>query len=451
MAPRAVVPSDQLSPEAKKEIEGKKVPIPFSRDAPKFKGHSGEDVREFFTTCDWIFDQSGITEQGTKLEVAALYAGHEQRLRWHRNPDYLKGIWAEFKEGVLSSYSKGKNDPIYVMSDLTDALDPYLARPIANKQKWESFQREVLHIMGHLMTAGELTNKGAIENIKSSITEGVWHNVLGDMRRDAKVAAGAATPTYDFKLTEVEAAISNYFLTDKWMSKSAKDSPYNRELVPATTARIKTEEFDEYLNRVANLQDTILKGEKEREEARKTDQKMMAELLHALQRGGPQGLRTQGYVQEAAPIYLQAPAQGVSVPTSLPNGVYKPPPGAFPGNKFVVNDGRCYFCRELGHLVANCPTKEMCEQNGHIYKPGGTNIYHVTNGTTSQPIQRVSPKQPLSPWEQIQKFQQENAPKVSAFQTQEDEFAPEVSMYVQSPAQDDEFAPDTYPGFGRAR
>ena len=80
MAPRAVVPSDQLSPEAKKEIEGKKVPIPFSRDAPKFKGHSGEDVREFFTTCDWIFDQSGITEQGTKLEVAALYAGHEQRL-----------------------------------------------------------------------------------------------------------------------------------------------------------------------------------------------------------------------------------------------------------------------------------------------------------------------------------------------------------------------------------
>ena len=43
------------------------------------------------------------------------------------------------------------------------------------------------------------------------------------------------------------------------MSKSAKDSSYNWELVSATTAYIKTEELDEYSNWVTNLQDTMFK------------------------------------------------------------------------------------------------------------------------------------------------------------------------------------------------
>lgn len=452
MPPRAVTPAHTLSAEAKAEIKGKKLPIPFSRDAPKFKVNSGEDVRDFFITCDWVFDQAGVTDESTKVELAAMYVQHEQRLRWHKNADYLKGSWSNFKESILSSYSKGKNDPTYVPADLTDALDPYLAKPINNKSRWESFQREVPHIMEHLITSGDLTNRGAIDNVKSALTEGVWYNVLGDLRHEAKagVAAGT-TPTYDFTLAQVDAAVSNYFQTDKWMDRGSKDNTYNRELIPVSTARIKTEELEEYLNRVATLQDVIQKGEKEREESRKADQKMMAALLDTLQRGGQQGLRSQGFVQEAQSIYLQAPAHGVSVPTNLPNGVYKAPPGAFPGNKFVVNDGRCYFCRELGHIVANCPTKEMCESQGHIYKPGGTHIYHVTNGNTSLPIQRVSPKQPLSPWEQVQKFQQENGPKVAAFQSQEDEFASEAAMYAQLPAQDGEFAPEPYSGFGRAQ
>lgn len=442
---RKLKAANELSAEAKAEIKDKKVPIPFSNNAPKIKGKSGEDIREFFVTCDWLFDNADVTEQGTKMEMAAFYAGHEQRTRWQRHPDYEKGVWADFKESILTSYSKGKNDPEYAPSDLKAALEPYISRPVNNKQYWEAFQREVLHILQALITSGEVTNKGAIEHIKASLTEGIWHNVLGDLRQEAlKTVAAGTTPTYDFTLDQVAKAVSNYFLTDKWVSGPPPSMTFSRDLVPVSTSRVKTEELDEYLNRIASLQDVIQKGEKDREESRKNDQKLLTAVLESLQRTNLQGLRSQGYVQETSNVYLQAPTNGVSFPTNLPNGVYKAPPGAIPpGNKFVVNDGRCYFCRDLGHIVANCPVKEMCETQGHIFKPGGTNIFHLPNG---QPIQRTNAKQPLSPWDQVQKYQQENATKVSAFQSQEDEFAAESSVYQQ----ESEFSAGPFPGFGRA-
>lgn len=438
---------NQLSAETQEQIAGKRMPVPGAKDTPRFKG---DNIRDFLTSCEFLFYGRGIMSPTAQIEIATLYVGYEIRRQWAALPEYSAGDWQAFKNAVQKLYNKGDQDKEFTLEEVEEVTRHFRARPIATKMRLMEFRREVVHKLQYLIDIGDVTQKTVLNMLQYCFAGPAWAAIYTDLRvlpippnnplgqRWTLVDVVRVAEKY---LEEVEtfggAPVVNGGATNE------------RELVTPSTARVKIEDMHDQVASINSLTDTLKALEKARqdemkemEKARQEDTRRMMNLMERMSTARQVQVQQYPAQQMGYPQYIQqsqqAPYPVQNSGSSAPKGLVPMPANFLPQRRPAAVNGKCFFCDEPGHFLMECPEKNKLEKEGWIYKPANSNWYFLRNG-----ISLTRNKNGPNPLEQVAKFQRESGstlpetPQVQAYEgiQQEDFFAPsgtiDTSIYQQ--------------------
>lgn len=87
------------------ERDKKTMPIPGSRDAPKFSSTKPKELRRFITQLEDLWKEAEVTEGREKKQSLGKYADQDTEEEWKALETFDDGYsWAEFKKELLDNY-----------------------------------------------------------------------------------------------------------------------------------------------------------------------------------------------------------------------------------------------------------------------------------------------------------------------------------------------------------
>ena len=86
------------------EMSDKRMVLPGSKDAPRFKASQPEELRRFIRRMEDLWTSAGITSDDEKKAMIGKYADRDSEEEWYAFDSFEKGTWEEFKEELISNY-----------------------------------------------------------------------------------------------------------------------------------------------------------------------------------------------------------------------------------------------------------------------------------------------------------------------------------------------------------
>lgn len=426
MAPRTLDPNKFVSSETKTLIKKKSIPQQESKNAPVFKKSR---IIDFFLNMELLFSNHEIEDDGAKIELAALYAGADNRDAWFVMPEYADGDWEAFRKAVLASYSKGPGDIKYSIHDLRDAISEYKEEKAGTKKRWMACQREVVHILKYLVKNEDITEKAAVEHIRGCLKPVVWDAVFTGLRTKA-LQKQPPPEKITFNIDEVVSATSTYFnsgIQYAGVKTEIEEGEFGRSLMTPGTAKVKLEDLQDMNNLLASFRDTINAQEKRINETPNMVQKLLEMVLQ-----NQREPRQQAYAAEPSAAYYQQPMYNMAIQSNRMPDMVRQGPGmqmghGNHGSRGFMNDG-CFYCEDPAHFIETCEQRKKDEQEGWIFKPENVRWFFLKNGK-SIPRKAISG---VKPSEFVRRFKEEQLKNIraqNAMSNEEDYFAPDDFTY----------------------
>lgn len=80
-----------------------------SREAPRFSSEKPNEILRFFTACEELFSECGVTDPKKKKEHVCSYADYESEEEWRILDKFASGTYEEWKKEVLEQYAEAEN------------------------------------------------------------------------------------------------------------------------------------------------------------------------------------------------------------------------------------------------------------------------------------------------------------------------------------------------------
>lgn len=136
-----------------------RMPIPTSRDAPKFDGVNPSALAPFFRVYSRLADEVGLAV-GDKITRVTEYVAPEEEILWAACASFKTPTdWDAFTAEIFSLYPGSEDAHRYGIEDLNRLRDSTRSAPMTTLYQWGVFRREFQRVAGWLsnnMIIGEL-------------------------------------------------------------------------------------------------------------------------------------------------------------------------------------------------------------------------------------------------------------------------------------------------------
>ena len=86
------------------QMADKRMVLPGSKDAPKFKSSAPQELRRFIRLMEDLWKEASIDDDKVKKQMIGKYADQSSEEEWAAFDSYDSGSWAEFKAELIQNY-----------------------------------------------------------------------------------------------------------------------------------------------------------------------------------------------------------------------------------------------------------------------------------------------------------------------------------------------------------
>ena len=391
------------------------MPMPFTRDAPQFRGpQDARQLPRFLETVTELLKNCNVTDDARKKTWLGRYADAETELEWKGMETYEAGkTFEEHKKSILSSYWETKDLEEGSIAKLDKLVKKNQGLTLNDQSEVFDFIRQFRALIKPLVREQVITNRELVEKFLDALAQSFrtalevklgtareWRENLEAQNRRLEwlesQAAGqagaqpppvAAQPTKRkiedlYKIEEVlneavemlELRVRGTAIAD---SDAGKASEFSRSKTPVkdnAKVRFKSEEIESQIESLAAFMKDHMVNQEKRDKQTREELRSMNEWIRmqAQQPSSGQAMRRSDYSNNNSRSYNQ---------TSAPSR------------------DNCFYCGESGHMQTECGHRQRHLREGLIIAEGGG--FRMPNGYW---FPKLQPGEVKTPRERVEEY-----------------------------------------------
>lgn len=366
-----------------KMVNGPIVPIipDYARDAPRFSLGRPEELPRFLRQMEDMWDGAGIVDDEEKKRLVGNYADQQSEDEWRALDTYQSGFtWLEFKAELVESYPEVAAAVRGTPSRIRQLCREWEGIGLGDLGALHAFRRAFLSEATKLLSApAVMSNRELVELFLLTLSErmrlAVW-DFLGS-RANASLKQRRPEDRYDLREVCRAAVVVSENAHATFCITGVRDFPESVETRRGVVDDVPASETRSLVQRIEDLSSCQARR---RDELEELSRNISARLMDVTATLVEEVVQEDSIATENVPVDYST-GSGLRTYSTMPRW----------GGLVKANDGgRCCYCGQVGHFVAECDdaTRDVeagllkLDANGKLRLYNGDYIPNMPNATT---------------------------------------------------------------------